>query len=212
MEASKSSSATPNVRGLSVRVLGLLFLALAIVVGVYWYTNGKMSQKDQITTTKQQAQVSVTPPADDETVDWKTYDNKDYSFKYPQDWELNTGQNVLLLNSPDYAPFGVQLSLPKTGAQIEIRKYAKSLGDSVQEPKLTRFTDLITQKGVIAINGREVYQLAFESDGTNGFKGVDTFFYYPDGSRAEITFYYALKGAEKLNYTYALFLKHFITH
>ncbi len=109
------ASTTPQAKKpLNWKLIGIISIVAAILLGGGAYAavvldifNQKEEPKQTSTTTTKTATPSTTTKKEepkDETTDWKTYTGKEYTFKYPSDWKVETTTlqiGELRLTSPD---------------------------------------------------------------------------------------------------------------
>ena len=84
------STPTPNKN--IFKILFFIFLGLFLIISsIYLYLWVKSDQQAQNSQTELQNQVTeaITPTATlDETQDWQTYNNEEFYFKYPSNWNI----------------------------------------------------------------------------------------------------------------------------
>jgi len=83
-------------------VLALLFMTLAVGLGIYYYAVTLQAQNDEQSAAMKvmKASQSDNSTSSDNTSDWQTYNGTGFTFQYPSDWEIKP-TDALVQTTPD---------------------------------------------------------------------------------------------------------------
>lgn len=160
-------------KGFTLVEVLLVIIAVALVGGVSYYVYD--SQKDNKSPAPQTSQQKATTSDQQEkdlTADWKSYEGKDFSVKYPKDWlTMKYGENC-----PDNLGLGATegsqgICQSDAGSQISI---SSSVAMSSFEPS-PEYNDNIVES-TATIDGVSARKYTFVSKGTEfaGFEDKGT--------------------------------------
>jgi len=160
----------------------ILVGVLVLIAGGVYYLGIKKAPVQQVQNpmvTFQTAQATPTPSTSDQTVNWKTYTNNEnnYSFKYPQTWQLEQEGTTIRIFDPKskysesfsfitYSPVS-----PKKLSLLSIEDFVKQQQDNIPYLQFTPITiGGIEGKRTTDIPGADVYDTVFVKRGSTIYK------------------------------------------
>ena len=193
-EASKEDNLKhKSNKGSVIALVVVIILAIAAVVGTWYYMNNK-AKNDKKTRDAQIQQLQnqlnelkKQSAKQDETADWLTYNDvyDGLSFKYPKDWKMTTIDKTAEIKRdvPEWkGPFINTYITSPSGFKITLKSHISGIGGGCNPPECPQNQFISKEKVLTLSNGVELHLVKyqqFDASGKNlqyrqiGFIGIN---------------------------------------